>query len=112
MKVENFNVDKKKVKKCLELVTDASRKGIVKANYDGSLGCELNLEELCYLYDHHHQTRSDLIPEMFPSLNGKITIEKSKEFWGEYWPLLFGENGERWGMDLDGLRDVKGLYAD
>lgn len=110
MKIVDFKVDKKKVKKCMKEVSDYSRKGIVKANIEGTLGCELNIEELNYLYDHYHQTRSDLIPEMFPDLNGKIDIEKSKEFWGEYWPILFGENGERWGMDLGGLRDVKGLY--
>ena len=105
-----IEVDKQKVKKCIPLVTNFSRLGIVEANYDGTFGTELNISELNYLYDHFHNTASDLTPELFPKLNGIITYEKSKNFWGDHWDKLFGENGERWGIALDGLRDVKNLY--
>lgn len=94
-----------KIAKAYIKLTDFSRKGIVKAFVENKIS-DLNIVELCAIYDDVHVGRADFVPEFFPKYSGKISIEKSKEFWGEYWSVIFGENGEHWGKDLHEAKDI------
>ena len=91
------NIDK--TAKAFHKVNDFSRKGIMKAFVENKIS-DLNVMELIAIFDNWHEGRADLFPEFFPRFNGKISLEESKVFWGEYWPVIFGENGEHWGKDL------------
>lgn len=97
--------DLEKSAKAYLSIKDFSRKGILKAFVTNEIPA-LNVMELCAIYDDIHVGRRDFIPEFFPKYSGRITLEDSKEHWGEYWNTIFGENGEHWGKDLHDAKEI------
>lgn len=75
------------------------RRGILEW-YNGQ-SVQLNILELSAIYDQNHVGRSDFFPEFKPRANRSFSIKESKEFWGEYWTQIFGDDGENWGKSIN-----------
>jgi hypothetical protein len=67
-----------------------NRKDVITLNEEMELvkGKKLTQLELEVAYAEHTVGRSDLLPERYPELNGKITKEKSMDYWGTLYEVV------------------------
>lgn len=66
------------------------RKEIIRLNEKSKLvgGAKLTQLELEVAYSEANVGRSDLFPERYPEMNGKIDRKKSIDYWDDLWSVV------------------------